>query len=132
MEDKEQRLSKMQKILLPMIRKVMPALVANEIVGVQPMSSVTASVFTRTANGMVGMKNYEVAKDQSEASDYSGDHIIIDIRTREVSYWVEAQPANLWKWADNVEGCHMSYTRYVMDQRLFTWLTMRWSEVAGQ
>jgi hypothetical protein len=34
-------LAAMQKVLLPMIRRVIPSLIANEIVGVQPMSGPT-------------------------------------------------------------------------------------------
>jgi hypothetical protein len=32
-------LKEMRKVLMPMIRKVMPALIANEIIGVQPMAA---------------------------------------------------------------------------------------------
>jgi Major capsid protein Gp23 len=41
-----------QKVLIPMIRKVMPALIAQQIVGVQPMDADTGSLFGRlTAKG---------------------------------------------------------------------------------
>ena len=34
------------KIILPLIRKIVPSLIANDIVGVQPMSSPTGGVFS--------------------------------------------------------------------------------------
>ena len=36
-----------QKILLPMIRKVMPQVMAQQIVGVQPMGAGTGSIFNQ-------------------------------------------------------------------------------------
>lgn len=38
-------LNNARKIILPMIRKVMPGLIAQQITGVQPMSSATGSIF---------------------------------------------------------------------------------------
>ena len=34
------------KVLIPMIRKVMPGLMAQQITGVQPMTSITGRIFT--------------------------------------------------------------------------------------
>ena len=43
-----------QKILLPMIRKVMPTMMANSILGVQPMTGPGSSIF----NHYYGKKEY--------------------------------------------------------------------------
>lgn len=42
----EKRRSQFQKIILPMVRKIIPNRIAAEIVGVQPMNESHASIFT--------------------------------------------------------------------------------------
>ena len=34
------------RIIMPMIRKILPGLIANEIIGIQPMSAPTGEIFT--------------------------------------------------------------------------------------
>ena len=43
----------MSSVILPMIRRVMPGIIANEILGVQPMSGPTAGIFN-LSNGWRG------------------------------------------------------------------------------
>ena len=112
-----------RSILLPMIRKVFPGLIANDIVNVQPMTGPTSQIFTmRTI-----YKNPENCRLLS-TDDYDEDiHVPNDYCVVEVSYavhlWIEEQDISLWKPVDDV----YSGWRYVISNGLFTILTLRWS-----
>jgi hypothetical protein len=74
----------------------------------------------------LGMLDYKVVKNQNECVLYTGNHIAVDVRIRDVSPWVEAQDVSMWKYAEEDDGCHVSYIRYIMSDELYTLLVLRW------
>lgn len=99
-------------ILIPMLRKVLPTTIAQDIVGVQPM----------------GPKNltYEVLTEGWEKTCPPG-HVAIQTNVK-VAHWIEQQPVHMWKYIDlEKEGRTFALNTYffVSDQ-LLTWLKMRW------
>ena len=119
-------MSKNNNTLIPIIRKLMPNIVAQDIVGVQPMSIGTSNVFNINGDKAT-FRNFVPAGNQNECVLYSGNHVAVDVKTREVSKWLEEQPAHLWKYAEETDDCHFAFTRYIIDEQLFTLLSLRWS-----
>jgi hypothetical protein len=113
------------KALIPIIRKMMPKTIAQDIVGVQPMSM--SHVFTMKGD-KVGFKNYVMARNQNECVLYDTPdkpHYAVDVRTT-VEEWLHEQPIDMWKYAEETDDCHMSFNRYIINEELLTWMTLRW------
>lgn len=108
-----------------MLRKKLPAMLAQDIVGVQPMT--TNPIFTMKGD-KVGFKNYTLAHNQNECVLYDTPeqtHYAVDVRPI-VEEWLMAQPKHMWKYADEIEGCQITCTRYIVCEELLTWMTLRW------
>lgn len=100
-------------IMIPMIRKILPTVIAQEIVGVQPMV-------------MPKKLTYEVL-DESWAKTAPYGHTAITTNV-EIAHWIEKQPVHMWKYIDlETNGKEFALNTYffVSDQ-LLTWLRMRW------
>lgn len=110
---------------IPLLRKMLPKTIAQEIVGVQPMSM--SHVFTQKGD-KVGFKNYVMARNQNECVLYDtpdNTHYAVDIRPV-VEEWLREQPIHMWKHAEETDDCHMSFTRFIVNEELLTWMTLRW------
>lgn len=114
------------KHAIPILRKLMPAIIAKDIVGVQPMAK-TNSIF-QMKDGTVGFKNYTLALNQNECVLYDTPeqmYYAVDVRPI-VEEWLLIQPLHLWKYAEETEDCHFACTRYVVCEELLTWMTVKW------
>jgi len=112
---------------IPIIRKILPTIVAKDIVGVQPMPK-TNPIFTMKGD-KVGFKNYTLALNQNECVLYDTPeqkYYAIDVRPI-VEEWLETQPIHMWKYAEETDGCQMTCTRYIISEELLVWLTLRWT-----
>ena len=111
-----------------MIRKVMPSIIAQDIVGIQPMTAATSKVFT-VKYGKVSFENYVMVENQNECVLYDTPgctHYAVDVRPK-VEEWLIEQPRHMWKYAEETEDCHLSYTRFIISEELLTWMTLRWT-----
>ena len=101
---------KNMKILLPMIRKVMPSVIAQDIVGVQPMD--------------LTPPKWERASDHSHLAIPDG-YIHINVN-REIAQWIEEQPLDQWKHGElgRLAGF---YDSFIVSEQLLSWLILRWS-----
>ena len=116
----------MFKNLIPILRKKLPAMVAQDIVGIQPMPA-TNPIF-QMKGGLVGFKNYTLARNQNECVLYDTPgniYYAVDVRPI-VEEWLMVQPLHMWKNAEEVEDCQISCTRYIINEELLTWMTLRW------
>ena len=106
-------LDEFRKIMLPMIRKVLPATIAQEIVGVQPMV-------------MPKMITYQVLTDGWEKTCPAG-HVAI-MTNVQIAHWIEQQPVHMWKYIDlEKDGREFQLnTHFFISDQLLTWLKMRW------
>lgn len=105
---------KTNSVLIPIIRKMMPGIIAQDIVGVQPMNG-----------DKLGFMPFVIVENQNECVLYSGNHIAVDVKPN-VSKWIEEQAPHLWKYAEETDGCHFSFTRYIIDEQLFTIMSLKW------
>lgn len=97
------------KILLPIIRKHMPTLIAQNIVGVQPMN--------------LTLPRYQIVSDSN--TPVPNGYIKIDVR-KEISDWIEQQPIYMWKHGE--PGVMVGfYNRYIISEELLSWLILRWA-----
>lgn len=117
-------MTKATNVLIPIIRKLMPTAFAKQLVSVQPMTSPTGNVFKMNGDKL-GFVPFVIVENQNECALYSGNHIAVDVKPS-VSKWIEEQEPYLWKYAEETEGCHVSFTRYIIDEQLFTLLSLRW------
>ena len=117
---------KKNNVLFPLIRKILPNVIAQDIAGVQPMTGPTGNVFKMNW-GSVGFKPFVIVENQNECALYSGNHIAVDVKPK-VSEWIQEQSPDLWKWAEETEDCHISFTRYIIDEKLFTMMSLKWGE----
>jgi hypothetical protein len=98
------------KVLLPMIRKVMPQIIAQDIVGVQPMNM-----------------NFPKWRQLSAYSETVPDGYVVVDADREISAWIEEQALHMWKHGELKQLAPGFHDRYIISEELLTWLTLRWS-----
>lgn len=100
----------MASVLIPVIRKMMPGIIAQDIIGVQSM-------------GMTLPKPYEVLPDHFPPAPEG--HLVIDASFK-VSAWIQEQPIHMWKWHEDCKtpfGLH----RFYISEKLYTLLVLKWS-----
>jgi hypothetical protein len=110
-----------QKILMPIIRQVYPQLLAQSILGVQPMTDSVAEIFT------VKSKIYSVPKYKfSRAKWYEADHRYDDYD--DVMAWCTEHfgprpryPDAWTRWYD----IHIDRIRF-RDEKDYNWFVLRW------
>ena len=116
-----------KNLSIPVLRKLMPKTIAQDIVGVQPMTTMSP-VFT-VKHGKVSFHNYIMVENQNECVLYDTPgctHYAVDVKP-EVKKWLLEQPVHMWKPAEETEDCHLFYDRYIISEELLSWMTLRWT-----
>jgi hypothetical protein len=103
-------------VLIPLIRKVVPSVIAQDIVGVQPMSGLTGQIFGANT------KAYTIVKSSSELAG----HMVIDVN-HDVSQWIQTMPIHLWKFDNNNDDVGWLSDRYIISEELYTFLVLKWT-----
>jgi hypothetical protein len=107
-------------ILLPIIRRVMPTMIAHQILGVQPMTGSTGSIFgTRRPK----FERLNIDQYQDDELLVPEGYCVVDVDTQ-VYRWVSEQPIHLWKVADRLTFSHLD--RMIIADGLYTALALRW------
>jgi len=99
-------------VLIPMIRKLAPTLLAEDIVGVQPMPLPPMM-----------MPPWVIAVEYEEVVPTG--YVVINAN-REVSVWIEEQPVHMWKHG-NIKNVSGFWDRYIVSEKLITWIKLKWS-----
>ena len=110
-----------QQILLPTIRQVYPTLLAQQIVGVQPMTS-TANIFTMRASYNPQSK-YKFSRAKWYVADYDWVH------QGKVLEWCKEQFGSHPKRPDAWSRWHHTYEGQIhfRDAKDYEWFVLRWS-----
>lgn len=109
-----------RKQMIPVIRKIMPNVLAQDIVGVQPMTGPAGSVFTVKSKYLPKYQRIDV--DGIPAGHYGID---VDF---EVQLWIEQQPIHMWKYFDGPEDMRAAgRQQFLVSEQLYNWMLMRWS-----
>lgn len=112
-----------QKIIMPMIKQLTPTLLANSILGVQPMQGPVGEIFTVKFNYTPALKpKYNF----SRAKWYDADHRYDDYD--DVIAWCTEQfgprpkrPDAWTRWYD----IHIDRIRF-RDEKDYAWFVLRW------
>lgn len=99
-----QTTSEVTQALIPIIRKIMPTVIAQDIIGVQPMASV--------------FEPYKVL-----SKDNWDFHVTVDVND-EVAAWIWQQPVSEWTSARSFTW---PYSRYYISHELLTMLALKWA-----
>lgn len=107
----------LNSVLLPVIKRVMPNIIAQDIISVQPMGSVYPYY---NAWSKVGIH-------------IPTDHWVYNVRSQEIRTWIEEQPAYMWKFYDidvynlDLPASVILGSNYVFTEEMEAWFTLRWS-----
>ena len=109
-----------KSVLIPIIRKIMPEIIAQDIVGVQPMTNNTGAIFNIKSKYLPKFTKIDV--DGIPAGHYG-----VDV-SFEVQLWIEQQPIHMWKYVDGTEDMsRIDRQQFLVSEQLYNWMTMRWS-----
>ena len=108
--------AKMNSVLIPMIRKIMPAVIAQDIVGVQPMTG-----------GITPPRKKFILLDQTvdNLPAPPDGYVTVDVMG-EVARWIEEQAIHMWKFGD-VPAYSFGMERYTISEELYTMMALKWS-----
>jgi hypothetical protein len=101
-----------------MIRKLMPTMIAHQIVGVQPMTGPTGSIFN---NGIQKFERLDIDV-YGNGIPVPDGYCVVDVN-HQVCEWIREQPIHLWKDIDRVSYLR---DRFVISEGLYTALALRW------
>lgn len=111
---------KVDPILLPLIKNVMPDLIAQEICSVQPMTTNMINPFTK--------------KWERIGKDMPTDKWVFNIRSQEIRTWIEEQPIYMWKFYDIPEESKLDVSvsalighNYIFTDEMEAWFQLRWA-----
>lgn len=96
--------------LLPLIRKILPDVIAQEIISVQPMISPVAPPYVILEN------HFPPAPE---------GHLIIEANF-EISSWIQNQPIHMWKWHEDW-AAPPGKDRFYISKKLYTLLSLKWT-----
>ena len=100
----EQTTAEATQALIPIIRKIIPTVVAQDIIGVQPMSSL--------------FEPYKIVNEKN-----TDGTVTIDANDV-VAAWIWSQPVDAWT---SVGSFSWPYYRYYITQELLTLLALKWA-----
>ena len=102
----------MKKVMIPMINKVMPSLIVQDIIGVQPMGD---------------LRSYFIQTTHQE--DVPEGFVVVDVKwfCWEIKEWIEKQNPSKWKPSED-ERSLVLHARYIISEDLYTILALKFSK----
>ena len=109
-------------IMIPVIKNIDPRTVAEEIIGVQPMTANAGAVFNMPLRirGLKFWKVDHVGEDQRIPDGYQ-----LYMVDEEISQWVEQQPPSMWKHHDAIQN-YVNMSGYLISDELMTMFALKW------
>ena len=111
------------KILIPMIRKVLPAVIASDIVGVQPMQTDYGSILEIKPKYLDNIIIVDQTKDK--LPEPPAGYLTVDVSI-EVSRWIQEQAISQWKFA-TIPAYGVARERFTISEELYTMAVLKWS-----
>jgi hypothetical protein len=107
--------------IIPVLRQMLSGMVANSIVGVQPMTGNSGTTFSMKIEKTLGPKYY------LEASWKQGDteYHLVNVSSQ-VEEWIVSQPQHMWEREDNEHSNDAFKKMYTINNDLMTWMTLAW------
>ena len=115
-----------RKILMPMIRKILPGTIAQNIVGVQPMQGIGGSIYTMRPSQPRNITFEKTKVDMHWCCEFMpGINVTSTIAIEE---WLKQFPkTNYWTQQDNPWG---TYYVNIYDEEMLTAFILRWQNSA--
>ena len=115
-----------RQILMPLIRQVYPQLLAQSILGVQPMTDSVAEIFTMKASYKQQPK-YKFSRAKWYEAEFWDLSALPDTSLKSKSDWCKEQfgphPKNIDAWS----RWYISDTKiYFRDEKDYQWFILRW------
>ena len=115
-----------QQILMPIIRQVYPALIAQSIVGVQPMTDSVGEIFTMRASYKPQSK-YKFSRAKWYEAEFWDLSALPDTSLKSKSDWCKEQFGPHPKNPDAWSRWYISHTKiYFRDEKDYTMFVLRW------
>lgn len=112
---------KHNKLLIPVLRKIVPHLVANQIAGVQPMMTAgVGGIFRSTQE-----KFFLIDQTTDGLWAPPAGYVTVDVIT-EISQWIEQHPLSMWKPGD-VPAYNPMMDRFTISEELYTLMALKWA-----
>lgn len=105
-------------VLLPIICKAMPTMLAEQIVSVQPMTGSTGQIFTM--KGGIGFTPFTIVESSTPG------WVALTV-SNDVYAWLKEFSADQWRNADDKHLNSWS-NAVIVTEELFTLLALKWSE----
>lgn len=116
-------------IRIPKIRIISPATLANDIIGVQPMSSSAASIFkVNPAHDVVSNKKIsETFIEVTDAKDVvvPDNHVLVDVGVT-IAKWMKDQPSAMWRSLGSSPDIYVM-DRMIVTQEFYTFMCLQWT-----
>lgn len=116
-----------KNILIPLIRKMMPQILANDIVGVQPMTGNTGQVFKMNVE-FAPLVSFEIVTpiNKNSIPVPPDGFVIVNVR-HDVSLWIQEQPPYMWKSYDFKVDYRIGMSCYMISEQLYTLMALKWA-----
>lgn len=108
-------------MIMPAIRKLMPSVIAQDIVSVQPMTSPNGLVFDIKYEAPKSFVRVDASKDGLPLPPEG--YIAVDVNW-EVARWISEQPIHMWKFRD-APAYSPVMERYTISEKLYTLMAVR-------
>ncbi len=107
--------------IIPVLRQMLPGMVANSIVGVQLVTGNSGITFSMKVDKILMQKYY------LEASWKQGDveYHLVNVNY-DVEQWIVSQPQHMWEREDNEHSNDAFKKMYTINNELMTWMTLAW------
>lgn len=110
------------KKLIPLLRQQIPALMAQDIAGIQPMSYKLGDLFKIKTDRR---KFFIVDQTKDKLPGPPDGYVIVDA-LGEIGRWIEQQPVHMWKYGD-VPAYSGAMDRWIISEQLYTLMALKWS-----
>ena len=106
-------------VILPIIRNVIPDIIAAEICNVQPIPA-------------ANMINPFSKKWERIGKYMPTDDWVYNVRSSEIQVWVEEQPIHMWKFYEATDSLDLPLSaligeNYIFSEEMEAWFQLRWS-----
>jgi len=110
----------MNNIIMPMIKKVIPDLIANDIIDIQPMTGAVGKIHTlrvKYSDDLLPEAKFVLVEESLFAEP---GRCVVDVDP-EVEQWIKTHAVDQW------HAVSIPFGRYVVSEELFVILALRWS-----
>lgn len=109
--------------MIPMIRRILPSVIAADIIGVQPMQGAAGAVFTMTREKKLSTLRFSKIKVDMHWNIWFDSGVSFN-SMREIEEWLKTYPnSDYWFYQGRLPG---DFYVNIYDEEMLTAFTLRW------